>query len=145
MMIPSPTGEPAAPDHVGLALKAVTGGVFAGVGATALALYVVRGLQAQTPAPATPATTGLVPNLILTGWLGGACLAALLAWLVMAPIASSYRRGGFAMVAAFATLALALVTMPADALFGRSGLFAIGVGGLASGAALAWQTRRRYR
>jgi hypothetical protein len=63
----------------------------------------------------------------------------------MAPIASSYRRGGFAMVAAFAALALSLITMPADALFGQRGLLALGVAGLAGGAALAWRTRRRYR
>jgi len=141
----SPTGEPAAPGHVGLALRAVTAGVCAGIGATALALYVVRGLQAQAPPPTTPVTTGLIPNLILTGWLGGACIAAGLAWSVMAPIASSYRRGGFAMVAAFAALALALITMPADAMFGRTGLLTIGIGGLAGGAALGWRTGRRYR
>ncbi|MDH4130958.1 MAG: hypothetical protein OEW17_01720 [Gemmatimonadota bacterium] len=141
----SPTGEPAAPDHVGLALRAIAAGVLAGVGATALALFVVRGLQAQAPVPSTPVTTGLIPNLILAGWLGGACIAALLAGWVMKPIASSYRRGGFAMVAAFAALALALVTMPADAMFGRSGLLTLGAAGLAGGAALAWRSRRRAR
>jgi len=145
MTITSPTGEPAAPDHVGLAFSAIAAGVLAGTGATAMALFLVRGLQAGATVPTRPVTTGLIPNLILTGWLGGACIAALMAWAVMAPIASSYRRGGFAMVAAFATLALALITMPADALFGRTGLLTIGMSGLAGGAVLAWRAWQRYQ
>lgn len=137
------TGEPAAPEHVGVALRAVTAGVFAGTGVTATALYFARGLQASRPAPAVPVTTGLVPNLILTGWLGGAALAALCAWLLMRPIQSSYRRGAFAMVASFATLVLALVTMPADALFGRGGLLAITIVGLAGGLLLGRRALKR--
>jgi hypothetical protein len=137
------TGEPAAPEHVGVALRAITAAIFVGGGVTATALYVVRGLQAGSPAPAAPVTTGLVPNLILTGWLGGAALAALCAWLLMRPIQSSYRRGAFAMVAAFAALVLALVTMPADALFGRGGLLSISLVGLAGGLLLARRAWRR--
>jgi len=137
------TGEPAAPEHVGVALRAIAAAVFVGGGATAAVLYFVRGLQVGAPAPAVPVTTGLIPNLILTGWLGGAALAALCAWLLMRPIQSSYRRGAFAMVAGFTTLVLALVTMPADALFGRAGLLAISIVGLAGGLLLARRARKR--
>ena len=137
------TGEPAAPEHVGVAFRAITAGLFVGTGVTATALYVARGLQASQPVPAVPVTTGLVPDLILTGWLGGAGLAALCAWALMAPISSSYRRGAFAMVAAFATLVLALVTMPADALFGKAGLLAISVVGLAGGLLLSRRAWKR--
>lgn len=143
MTTTSPTGEPAAPEHVGLALRSVASGVFGGMGLTALVLFLVRRIQAGQPAPAEPTTAGLVPNLILLGWVGGAILAAIIAWSLMQPIGSAYRRGGFAMVAAFATMVVALVTMPADAAFGPAGL--LGLGGLAIAAALGLARRTRRR
>ena len=146
MTITSATGEPAAPEHVGLALRAMAAGILFGTGTTGLLLYVVRGLQTGAAVPsATVTTRGLVPNLILTGWLGGALLAALAAWALMAPIQSSYRRGGFSMVAAFGSMVSALITMPADALFGRTGLVGLGILGLVGGGVLAWDAARRAR
>jgi hypothetical protein len=138
----SPTGEPAAPEHVGLALRSLASGIGAGTGVTALVLALTRGIQASSPAPAVPSTSGLVANLVLTGWLGGAALAAAVAWTLLRPIRSSYRRGAFAMVAGFATLATALITMPLDALFGRWGLLGLAGAGLAFAALLgrsAWR------
>jgi hypothetical protein len=121
----SPTGEPAAPEQVGLAIRALAAGSFAGVGAVSAVLWLVRTLQVSGVAPLAPRPSDMIANLVLFGWLGGALCGAILAWGVMASIASIYRRAGFAMVAGFGTLALAVVTAPIDNLLGRWGLLAL--------------------
>jgi len=126
------TGEPVTADHLGLALRAMTAGSLGGLAAVAAILWLVRTLQATGAAPITPGPRDLVANLVLIGWLGGAGLAAIIAWTLMAPLASTYRRGGLAMVAGFATLVIAFVTAPVDSMLGRAGLVALAVlaGGL---------------
>jgi hypothetical protein len=126
----SPTGEPAAPEHVGLALRALTAGALAGLGTVSAVMWLVRTLQLSGAAPLAPGPSDMIANLVLLGWLGGALFGAAVAWGVMAPIASTYRRGGFAMVAGFGTLLLAFVTAPVDSLFGRWGL--LGLTGIAA-------------
>jgi hypothetical protein len=124
----SPTsfsGEPVVPGGLGLALRAVAGGSVAGLGMVAAVLWLFRTLQATGAAPQAPGPGDPIANLVLFGWLGGAGLSALVAWTLMAPITSAYRRGGLAMVAAFGTLALSLVTAPVDSLLGRSGLLGL--------------------
>ena len=142
-MIVSPTGEPAAPDHVGLAFRALAAGTLAGVSAVAAMMWLVRALQAAGHAPLAPTPRDPIANLVLLGWLGGAAGGALAAWAVLRPIASAYRRGGLAMVAGFATLLVSFVTAPVDSLFGRWGL--LGLVAVAGGAALvlARQAARR--
>lgn len=130
----SPTGEPAAPDHVGLAFRAIAAGTLAGVAFVAAMMWTYRALQASGSAPPAPTAHDPIVNLVLFGWLGGAAAGALAAWLVMRPIASAYRRGGLAMVAGFATLLVSFVTAPVDSLFGRWGL--VGLTAVAGG--LAW-------
>ncbi len=130
----SPTGERAAPDHVGLAFRAITAGTLAGVAFVAAMMWTYRALQASGTAPSAPTAHDPIVNLVLFGWLGGAAAGALTAWLVMRPIASAYRRGGLAMVAGFATLLVSFVTAPVDSLFGRGGL----VGLMAVAGGLAW-------
>lgn len=126
----SPTGEPAAPEHIGLALRALAAGSLAGVGAVSTVMWLVRTLQLSGAAPLAPRPSDMIANLVLLGWLGGALFGAGLAWGLMAPIASAYRRGGFAMVAGFGTLLLAFITAPVDSLFGRWGL--LGLTGVAT-------------
>ena len=121
----SPTGEPAAPEHVGLAFRAMAAGALAGLGAVSTVMWLVRTLQLSGAAPLTPRPSDMIANLVLFGWLGGALIGAAIAWRIMAPMASTYRRGGFAMVAGFATLVLAFVTAPIDSLFGRWGLLGV--------------------
>lgn len=130
----SPTGERAAPDHVGLAFRAIAAGTLAGVAFVAAMMWAYRALQASGAAPPAPTAQDPIVNLVLFGWLGGAAAGALAAWLVMRPIASAYRRGGLAMVAGFATLLVSFVTAPVDSLFGRGGL--LGLTAVAGG--LAW-------
>jgi hypothetical protein len=121
----SPTGEPAAPEHVGLALRAMAAGALAGLGAVSTVMWLVRTLQISGAAPLQPRPSDMIANLVLFGWLGGALFGAATAWSIMAPIASAYRRGGFAMVAGFGTLLLSFVTAPVDSLLGRWGLLGL--------------------
>lgn len=118
----SPTGEPAHPEQVGLAFRAMAAGAAAGVGLVAAIMWLVRTLQTAGIAPLAPKPSDTIADLILFGPLVGAFLGALVTWGLAAPIASAYRRGGFAMVAGFATLLLSLVTAPVDHCFGRWGL-----------------------
>jgi hypothetical protein len=121
----SPTGEVAAPDHVGVAMRAMGFGLLFGLAVTAALLWVVRTVQLSTPQPADAKPTEAIVNLLLLAWLGGAALATAAAFSLMRPLTSLYRRGGLSIVAGFATLVVSFVTQPVDALFGRSGLLGL--------------------
>jgi hypothetical protein len=60
--------------------------------------------------------------LVFGGTLAGIMIAAWAAWRLLEPISSLYRRGGLAMVSAFATVLLMLVCIPINQLLGRVGL-----------------------
>lgn len=79
---------------------------------------------------------------IAGGTLAGVLLAGLVSWRLLAPVTSAYRRGGLAMVSAFATVVLMLVCTPIFELFGRNGLLAFLVFCAVTSALLAYQTRR---
>jgi hypothetical protein len=80
--------------------------------------------------------------LLVGGTLSGSLLAAFTAWRLLAPIGSPYRRGGLAIVCAFATVLLMLICIPVNQLLGRPGLFLLlGLCGLAT-ILLARQARR---
>jgi hypothetical protein len=61
--------------------------------------------------------------LLMGGTLAGILLAAFTAWRLLAPIGSTYRRGGLSIVCAFATVLLMLICIPVNQLLGRPGLF----------------------
>jgi hypothetical protein len=66
---------------------------------------------------------GLAPALLLFGGtLGGVLVAGLLAWRLLAPIGSLYRRGALAVVSGFATILFMLVSIPIHQTMGRPGL-----------------------
>jgi hypothetical protein len=67
--------------------------------------------------------------------------AAGMAWWLLGPIESTYRRGGLAMVCGFATILLMLICIPVHQLLGRSGLF--GLMGLCTVAAALLARRAR--
>ncbi len=121
----SPTGEPAAPGHVGVAFRAMSFGVCFGLGVTAAVLWVVRTVQLSTPTPVDAKPSELVVNLLLLAWLGGAALASVASFSLMQPLTSLYRRGGLSMVAGFATMVVSFVTQPVDAALGRGGLLGL--------------------
>lgn len=63
--------------------------------------------------------------LLLAGTGAGIGLAAGAAWRLLAPIGSVYRRGGLAIVSAFATIVAMLLTMPIHTFLGQRGLLAL--------------------
>jgi hypothetical protein len=80
--------------------------------------------------------------LIAAGTLTGLMLAGFIAWQLLEPVTSVYRRGGLAMVAAFATVVLMLICTAVFEFFGRTGLLALlGFSALIS-SLLALQARR---
>ena len=121
----SPTGEVAAPDHVGVAFRAMGFGVCFGLAVTSALLWLVRTIQRSAVQPAGGRPDETIVNLLLLAWLGGAALATAAGFSLMRPLTSLYRRGGLAMVAGFATLVVSFVTQPVDALYGRAGLLGL--------------------
>jgi hypothetical protein len=59
---------------------------------------------------------------IVGGTLAGLLLAGFVGWRLLEPVTSTYRRGGLAMVSAFATVILMLICTRIFELFGRTGL-----------------------
>lgn len=80
---------------------------------------------------------------IVGGTLAGVVLAGILAWRLLQPVASTYRRGGLALVSAFATVVLMLICTRIFELFGRPGLLTFLVACGVTSAALALHARRR--
>ena len=97
----------------------------------------VDALRSGQPASLNPAL-----YLLFGGTLGGILAAAGMAWWLLGPIESTYRRGGLAMVCGFATVLLMLVCIPVHQFLGRSGLFALMVMSTVAAALLARHARR---
>jgi hypothetical protein len=79
---------------------------------------------------------------IAGGTLAGVLLAGGVGWRLLEPITSTYRRGGLAMVSAFATVVLMLTCTRIFELFGRTGLLTFLVTCATASALLAYQARR---
>ena len=62
----------------------------------------------RPPAPATRRSAARC-YLLVAGTLGGLVLAGIVAWRLLAPIDSTYRRGGLSLVSAFATVPAMLI------------------------------------
>ncbi|HEY7611513.1 MAG TPA: hypothetical protein VH764_00855 [Gemmatimonadales bacterium] len=126
-------------DPISLAAVALAAGLSAGlalVGGTVAAIAALR-----PPAGTTEPALGAPLYLLLLGTLGGLLLAGVVSWRLLAPLESTYRRGGLAMVSAFATVLLMQIYRPLDTAFGIPALVA--AAGIA--AALAWILSRRAR
>jgi hypothetical protein len=126
-------------DPVSLAAVALSAGLSAGlalVGATVAALAALR-----PPAGTTEPALGAPLYILLFGTVGGLVLAGVVAWRLLSPLQSTYRRGGLALVSAFATVAVMQIYRPLDAAFGFPALLVAA----AIAAALAWMLARRAR
>jgi hypothetical protein len=126
-------------DPVALAATAMGAGLSAGlavVGATVAALDAVR-----PPPGSVEPSLGAPLYLLAAGTLGGLVLAGVVAWRLLAPLDSTYRRGGLALVSAFATVPVMQLYRPLDAAFGTPALLAAAA--LAAGA--AWLLSRLAR
>jgi len=107
------------------------------VSLTVLGVDVVR---PSTPGPTMAA--GPAFYLLVFGTLGGLVLAGVVAWGLLPPIISTYRRGGISIVTAFATVLPMLLCMVANQLAGRAGLVGLAVLALALAIGLGTQARR---
>jgi hypothetical protein len=126
-------------DPVSLVAAALGAGLSAGlalVGATVAATAALR-----PSAGATEPALGAPLYILLFGTLGGLLLAGVVAWRLLRPLHSTYRRGGLAMVSAFATVVLMQIYRPLDAAFGVPAL----LGGAVLSAGLAWLLARLAR
>ena len=126
-------------DPVSLVAAAVGAGLSAGlalVGATVAVLSALR-----PPPGTTEPAVGAPVYLLLGGTVGGLVLAGVVVWRLLAPLHSTYRRGGLALVAAFATVVVMQIYRPLDAAFGIPAL----LGTAALAALLAWRLARRAR
>lgn len=102
--------------------------------ATVLGVDALRSGQSAGPNPAL--------YLLFGGTLAGILAAAGMAWWLLGPIESTYRRGGLAMVFGFATVLLMLICIPVHQFLGRTGLFALMAISTVAGALLARRARR---
>jgi hypothetical protein len=105
---------------VGLAMGS---GVAFGLAVVSLTVMGVDFLRGQTPSAAPGAGPQLY--LLFFGTLTGLVLAGLLAWRLLAPILSLYRRGGLSVVSGLATVLAMLLCIPVHQLAGRVGLAAL--------------------
>lgn len=72
--------------------------------------------------PSTGAVSAGATTLLLGGTLGGFVMAGVLAWWLLGPIASLYRRAALAIASSFATVVLMLLAVPVHQWAGQPGL-----------------------
>ena len=126
-------------DPVSLVAAALGAGLSAGL---ALVGMTVAALAALRPPPGTVEPAGgSALYLLAAGTLGGLVLAGVVTWRLLAPLQSTYRRGGLALVCAFATVVVMQIYRPLDAAFGVPALLATS----ALACAVAWLLTRRAR
>ena len=92
--------------------------VSAGLMVVTATVLLVDGLRDK----AYPESLTLRLYLLFGGTLAGILIASWATWRLLDPVASTYRRGGLAMVSGFATVLLMLVCIPINQLLGRIGL-----------------------
>jgi hypothetical protein len=127
-------------DPIRLAALAVGSGMAFGLAAVSLTVLGVDLIRPQTPSPAVAA--GPVFYLLVFGTLTGLVLAGAVAWRLLAPIPSVYRRGGLSLVTAFATVLPMLLCMAANQIAGRAGLAALAALALVAALLLGARARR---
>ena len=111
--------------QLSLVLRALPFGILFGTAFIAMVLWLVRTLQMQSPPTSSPETGGPQAMILLIGTLAGVLAAGAATWSLLKPVDSLYRRGAFSLVAGFASLVAALIAMPLDRAFGRSGLLTL--------------------
>jgi hypothetical protein len=115
-------------------------GMAFGLAAVSLTVLGVDYLRPATPPP-NPAS-GPAFYLLMLGTLFGLVLAGAVAWRLLAPVLSTYRRGGLSLVTAMATVLPMLLCMAANQLAGRTGLVALALAAVLAALVLAGLARR---
>lgn len=114
------TGEEVVPGTVGIAIRAMIFGTLLGAAVVSVAMWGARVLQAS--GATGNEAGGPVFALVVGGTFGGLGVAVAVAWSLMRPLRSPYRRGGFAILSGFLTLLAILPTVLLDRLVGPTGL-----------------------
>jgi hypothetical protein len=127
-------------DPVRLAVLAMGSGMGFGLTVVSLTVLGVDLVRPATPGPGFAAGTAFY--LLVYGTLAGLVLAGLVAWRLLAPVPSTYRRGGLSLVTAFATVLPMLLCMVANQVAGRAGLVALAAAALMLALLLAALARR---
>jgi hypothetical protein len=91
--------------------------------------------------PATGAAGSEAATLLLGGTFGGFVMAGVLAWWLLGPIASLYRRAALAVASSFATVVLMLLAVPVHQWAGQPGL--LGLAALLAAGTLGFGLRAR--
>jgi hypothetical protein len=123
-----------------LVLLAMGSAVAFGLATVSATVLGVDLLRADVPAD-TPALGGPL-YLLFFGTLTGLFLAGVVAWRLLSPILSTYRRGGLSIVSGFGTVLAMLLCIPAHQLAGRPGLMGLGGAALLASLLLARGARR---
>jgi hypothetical protein len=127
-------------DPIRLALRAMGAGVAFGVAVISVAVLGVdllkRGTQSATPDLGAPL------YLLFFGTLAGLVLAGVVAWRLLSPVQSIYRRGGLSVVSGLATVLPMWLCAAAHEVAGRAGLGGLAVAALVLSLLLARGARR---
>ena len=127
-------------DPVRLTLLAMGSSMAFGLAAVSLTVLGVDYLRPATPPP-NPAS-GPAFYLLMLGTLFGLVLAGAVAWRLLAPVLSTYRRGGLSLVTAMATVLPMLLCMAVNQLAGRTGLVTLALAAVLAALVLAGLARR---
>jgi hypothetical protein len=111
-------------DPIRLVLLAMGSGVAFGLAVVSATVIGVDTLRSAASS-AEPAL-GAPLYLLFFGTLAGLLVAGVVAWRLLSPVLSTYRRGGLSIVSALATVLAMLLCIPVHQLSGRSGLAALG-------------------
>jgi hypothetical protein len=141
-------GEPVdvSRDLVLVAVRGMATAVLLGTAVVLLVLWAVRVLVAGAPPSDEPVSSGPALALLLGGTFLAVLASAGTAWACLSPIDSYYRRGGLALVCAFATFVMSVLAAPLHHFFGQGALLGVGAGALAGALVLlrvSWPDRRR--
>jgi hypothetical protein len=109
-------------DPVSLAAAALGAGLSAGLALVGVTVAMLEAVRPAAGAGAGDPTAGGALYLLMAGTLGGLVLAGVVTWWLLAPIDSTYRRGGLSLVSAFATVPAMLIYPPLHAALGTSAL-----------------------
>jgi hypothetical protein len=127
-------------DPIRLAVLAMGSAVAFGLATVTATVLGVDLLRAGVPAE--PVRGGAPLYLLFFGTLAGRCRAGAVAWRLLSPILSTYRRGGLSLASTFATVVVMLVCIPVHQLAGRAGLIGLGVAAFLASLLLARRARR---
>jgi hypothetical protein len=127
-------------DPIGLAMLAMGSGMAFGLAVVTVTVLGVDLLRPAAPSPVVDAGPSFY--LLVFGTVAGLLLAGVVAWRLLAPIPSTYRRGGLSLVTGFATVIPMLLCMVVNQAAGRAGLAGLAVAALGVSLLLAARARR---